>query len=372
MKEVVTFGQVSGGRENNFDFLRFFFAAMVIFAHSYAFLYTGLMQNDPLVRFSNGQVGLGDLAVNSFFLISGFLITRSWIYSNGLKSFAIKRALRLMPALVAALLFCMFVVGPLATTLPLGTYLRSADTYRYFGFMLHSSLHVYDKLPGVFVHNSYALRVNGSLWTIRQEIVCYAFVALAGLAGAYRRPALLLAFVAVPYLLDVRGAGVVGTGGIHDFFHLLTYFMAGMLVYLYRDRIVYARGLMLLSLALIVVSGIMGHLPLVLPVCSAYLLFYIAFNTGIPLQHFARHGDLSYGIYLYAFPIQQLLAAYFRNSLNALSLSLCALAICAALAAVSWRFVEQPFLKLKARPRTSDAETFAAAQERAINSQTAT
>ena len=365
---TTTFAQASEDRENNLDFLRFFFASMVIVAHSYSFLYNGMLIGyDPLVRFSNGQVGLGSLAVNSFFLISGFLITSSWLRSKGVWDYARKRILRILPGLIAVLFFCMLIVGPLATSLPLATYFRCPDTYRYLGFMLHPSLHVVDKLPGVFLHNPEPGRVNGSLWTIRQEVVCYAFIALMGVGGIYRRPALLLCLAVVPYMLTVRGVSAVGTGGIHDFFYLLTYFMLGMLLYLYRDRVLYSRGLLLSCVVLIAVSGTLGCLSLFLPVCLAYVLFYIAFNKRIRLQHFAKHGDLSYGVYLYAFPVQQLLVGHYRHSLNALTLTILSLTICSGLAALSWRYVEQPFLKLKSKPNLRKIEMEAVMQQSVVS-----
>ncbi len=351
MRKLVTFGQVSNGRENNFDFLRFFFASMVIVAHSYALLYNGTLDGyDPLVRFTYGQIGMGGLAVDGFFLISGFLITRSWMNSKAPGEYVRKRGLRILPALIVVILFSMFVVGPLATRLPISAYFHNSATYRYFGFMLNSSLGAVDRLPGVFLHNPLPERVNGPLWTIRQELVCYAVVAFLGLLGMYRRTLLVLALAAAAFYLDVRGGhGLLGSGGIHDFFHLVTYFFVGMLIYLYRYILPYTGKLVLAAVGIIIAATLIGRLPLVLPVCGAYVLFYVAFSNRIKLHKFANNGDFSYGMYLYAFPLQQLLVSRFQPLFNAYTLSVASLCVSMVAAVGSWHLVERPFLRRKVR-----------------------
>lgn len=346
------FSDFSEGRENNFDFLRFFFASLVIFAHSYAVLYNGSeLGYDPFVRYSRSQIGLGGMAVNGFFLISGFLITRSWIYSKGTADYARKRALRILPALVVVLLLTVFVLGPIATNDRSG-YFHNPATYRYLGFMLTTHLHATDQLPGVFQANPLPGRVNGSLWTIRCEAICYILVALLGLWGAYRRrvSVLVLALAAM-----VMVAFMNSLGEFADSFRVSTYFLVGMAFYLYRDRIPYDRKWLIGILSLVAVSLYFHFLSIVSTITGAYLLFYFAFNPKIPLHHFARHGDLSYGIYLYAFPIEQLLVAFYRHSLNIYSLTAATFALAAACAALSWRFIERPALMLKGSSKKAAA-----------------
>ena len=347
---MTKFGQVSEGRDNNFDFLRFFLATCVIFSHSFAVLYDGTwFAYDPLIHLSRGQAAFGGGAVDGFFLISGFLITKSWERSRGLGDYAKKRVLRIVPALVVVILLTVFVLGPIATALSLGSYFHSPRTYAYLGFMGTKNLHLTDRLPGVFEHNPLAFRVNGSLWTIRCEAICYVLVAILGLLQAYRRPVVVLiaAVATLPFLARHSGEA----GGLGDWtgsFHVLAFFLWGMTFYLFRGKIPYSPALFGVALALLVATDLLHVLPGFLPWAFGYVLFYVAFSARLRLHHFARRGDFSYGIYLYAFPVQQALAEFFRQSLNAYTLFLATFAVSGLLAVLSWHFIEKPFLKRKA------------------------
>lgn len=346
------FGQISEGRDNNFDFLRFFFAALVIFSHSFAMLYNGTWYAyDPLLHWTRGQAAFGGGAVDGFFLISGFLITKSWERSRGMGDYAQKRALRILPALAVVLVVTVFVLGPLATSLPLASYFHSPWTYTYFTFMGTRNLHLTDQLPGVFTHNPLLYRVNGSLWTIRCEALCYLMVAVLGLLHCYRRPALVLLASVAAVAVTALGARHLATmGDWADSFRVLIYFLWGMTFYLYRGVIPYSRALLLACLAGLVVSDLVGILPYTLPLLGAYGLFYTAFSPGLRLQGFARRGDFSYGLYLYAFPIQQLLVSHFRPVWNAETLTLAAFLLAGLCAVLSWHGVEKRWLRRKATP----------------------
>lgn len=344
------FGQLSAGRDNNFDFLRFFFASLVIFSHSFAMLYNGTLNAyDPLLRWTHGQEAFGGTAVDGFFLISGFLITKSWDRSRSITDFAQKRILRILPALVAVLLVTVFFIGPLATRLPLASYFQSHETYRYFTFMGTRSLHLTDRLPGVFTQNPLQYRVNGSLWTIRCEAICYMLVAVAGLLGCYRLPFLvLLASVGAIVLAALGARHLAVLGEWSDSFRVLVYFLWGMTFYLYQNRILCSRILLGTCLVGLLISGLVGILPYTMPVLGAYVLFFAAFSPELKLHGFARHGDFSYGLYLYAFPVQQLLVSYFRPLWNAGTLTLAAFLIAGMCAVLSWHGVEKRWLRRKA------------------------
>lgn len=344
-----TLGEVSLGRDNLFDFLRFFLAALVIFSHSFAMLYQGYQSYDPLLHWT-GQLAFGGWAVDGFFLISGFLITQSWERSKRPIDFAEKRVLRILPALVVVLLVTVFVIGPLATTLPLTTYFLSPRTYAYFGFMGTVNLHITDTLPGVFTHNPLGTRVNGSLWTIRCEAICYILVALLGLMQVYRRRVLvLLASVLAAVVMAVRWHHPL-LGGFTDSFRVTVFFLWGMTFYLYRDRIPHSRVLLGLTLAGLVLADLAGVLTYVLPPLGGYALFYVAFSPAFGMQRFAKHGDFSYGLYLYAFPVQQLLVTHFRPLWNAGTLTIAAFVVAGACAVGSWHLVEKKWLKQKRSP----------------------
>lgn len=349
---VRNFGQLSEGRDNNFDFLRFLFASLVIFSHSFAMLYNGsLSAYDPLLHWTRGQAAFGGMAVDGFFLISGFLITKSWERSRSIGDFVQKRVLRIMPALVVVLLATVFVLGPLATNLPLISYFHSPRTYAYLAFMGTRNLHLTDQLPGVFTHNPLPYRVNGSLWTIRCEGLCYIMVAVMGLLYCYRRPILVLtASVAAIGVMVAQAQHLNTLGDWADSFRVLVYFLWGMTFYLYRNAIVYSRALLAVSLVGLIVSDMVGILPYTLPLFGTYWLFYTAFSRGLRLQGFARHGDFSYGLYLYAFPVEQFLVARFRPLWNAGTLTLVTFLIAGFCAILSWHLVEKHWLRRKATP----------------------
>ena len=347
-----TFGQLDAGRDNNFDFLRFFFASLVIFSHSFAMLYDGTWYAyDPLLHLTRGQTAFGGGAVDGFFLISGFLITKSWERSRGIGDFVQKRVLRILPALVVVLLVTVFLLGPLATRLPLASYFQSHQTYRYFTFMGTVNLHLTDRLPGVFTHNPLSYRVNGSLWTIRLETICYILVAVLGLLRCYRRPVIvLLASVAAVAVTALHAGHPAAEGNWQGSIHVLIYFLWGMTFYLYRNTIPASWALLAACLAGLVASDLTNILPYTLPPLGAYVLFYIAYSPGLRLKSFAKHGDFSYGLYLYAFPIQQLLVSYFRPDLNAGTLALSAFVLAGGCAVLSWHGVEKRWLRRKATP----------------------
>lgn len=338
---IMTFGAFSEGRRNNFDFIRFFLAALVILGHSYDLM----LKPELLSSLTNGQLSSGGLAVSCFFLLSGFLITKSWMQTPNLGKLLGKRVRRILPGFAVALLFCVFVVGPLSGV-AIGDYFRSRHTYAFLGMALGAGV---TGLPGVFLNNPLAGNVNGSLWTIRIEFLCYLLVAALGVAGLARRRGVLTGLFALTLLLNaLRSGGHLGGHWpflIEGLVGLMPLFLAGAVFYSWRDRIPYhpavaATALTALALCCLAKTGMVFALP----TCGAYLLFYAGFSPRGRMQNFGRRGDLSYGVYLYAFPIQQLLIEYGQNRLSPPLLFLMALPLASALAALSWRFVEKPFL----------------------------
>jgi peptidoglycan/LPS O-acetylase OafA/YrhL len=341
-----TFGELSRGRANNFDFLRVCLAILVIYSHSYPL--TGAA-TDPFAWLSNNQVTLGGLAVFGFFTISGFLVAGSWERSRGLADYAKKRALRIYPGFVVAVLFCVFVVGPLGAA-DRSTYFHSGQTYRFFEALCLRPISV---LPGVFLNLPHSADVNGSLWTIRWEIVCYFLLALLGAVGGLRRRGWVLAVFAgvyfITHICDFSRVTTLYLGSLDNSPELLDFFLAGAAFYVWRDRIPHSRVLMLASL-LMVAATMWGGLRWTLPIFGVYALFYATFEPSTKLQNFAEraHGDLSYGLYLYAFPVQQLVVQY-THWINPLPVFLLAFAITLVLAAASWHFVEAPCLRFKSK-----------------------
>jgi peptidoglycan/LPS O-acetylase OafA/YrhL len=244
-----------------------------------------------------------------------------------------------------AVLFTVLLVGPLATGLPLLEYLSHRLT---FGYLSNIALVTQFHLPGVFEHNPFPDTVNGSLWTLPYEVIMYASLLLLGLLRLFGRAAVL----AVPLLLGLVHFYLAPKFGIQsDMLHktsrLGMFFYAGAALYLYRDMLRWdwriAAGLLLLSL----LSARSGAWFLVHVVTLPYLTIYLA-HLPIPrLSRFGKHGDFSYGIYIFSFPVQQLLMHWLAPDLALLPFMLASLALSLLLALLSWHFIEAPALRLK-------------------------
>jgi peptidoglycan/LPS O-acetylase OafA/YrhL len=298
--------------------------------------------------------------VAGFFILSEFLIAKSWVQSSSLREYLRRRVLRIYPGFLAASAFCALVVGPLAADRP-SDYWRDFSPSRF----TQKALTLKDvAMPPVFGTNP-GHHVNGSLWTIRYEFVCYLGVAALGLAGALRRPALVflvfLGCASLHLLWSYYGFPFPGERYVlidHQLRRCVFFasnFLAGMLFYLYRDQIAYSFSLFafsLLGLAAFVALPGLHCLPLAISVLGGYSFFYLGFLPVPRLQGFAQRGDLSYGTYLYAYPIQQLTVYYLGPGLHPLALFLIATPLALIFAAMSWTFVEKPFIRLKATKPT--------------------
>jgi peptidoglycan/LPS O-acetylase OafA/YrhL len=353
-------------RDNNFDVLRLFAAALVLWSHCYPL--TG--RAEPLDA-PTGASG-GEIGVVMFFAMSGFLIARSWSEDPDPGRYALKRALRLMPALAVAVAFTTFVVGPLFTTEPLGDYLTDPGTWFYF---VRASLLVTiaGHLPGVFVHNVYPVAVNGSLWTLPVEAGCYVMVAVLGLLGIVRRSGLLLAGAVVCLLavtplspLSQSVGGTVAGGHVPVVLQLLGTFLLGALCYALRARLRLSWPAVAALAVLWVLTWNSGWAMATTVLLFGYGTLVLAFRTPAGLRRFAAPGDVSYGVYVYAFPVQQSVSAIWGPGLRPGVMFAIAAPVTYLLALASWRVIERPALRLKRRgprPQRAPAPAQAAAAQ---------
>ena len=345
-----------GSRSNNFNALRLIAALMVLVSHCFALT----NHTEPLGSIS-GET-LGELGVSIFFAISGFLIARSWCDDPVIGRFLLKRALRLIPALVVAVLVTALVVGPLVTVLSPSGYFGSLDVYRYVA--QNSVLYtVNGRLPGVFVHNVYPDAVNGSLWTLPVEAIAYLGALALGMVGALRArfalpvlSYLVLLALSTPWLnvssIDVSGP-VGGHLGLVLFLGGL--FNGSLLLYVLRERVVLrwdiAIGLLIAWIATANTDWVHTVAMLALP----YLVLVLAYRTPDWVSVVTRPGDLSYGIYVYSFPAQQVAAYIWGPTLSPGAMLAVVAPPVYLLAFLSWHFVEAPALALKRRlTRTED------------------
>jgi len=340
-----------GRRNHTFDLLRILFATAVLLAHAPALL-DGNLSRELVHRFTHSPMTFGSVSVDGFFLLSGFLIVQSWQRDPHLLSFLQKRVLRIVPGYMVAAVLSTIAVGLLAPGVP--------HFFLHLGWRFVASLLLLDgpATPPVFPGFHYAA-VNGSMWTVPYEFHCYLLVALCGLCRILRRPVLWLA-IAVVLLTIITSATLQVlvtwprfyglTGEPDEVYRLTATFFIGGCFYLFRHRIKFRIPYALAAAAVLalVLRFSPSHLESALIVFGAYLLFYMAQRQTNALAWMDRVPDISYGIYLYGWPVEALWIWY-RHGSPWVAFFVSAL-LSFVLGWLSWHLVERPMLSLKRRP----------------------
>lgn len=335
---------------NNFGALRLFAAVGVLLGHSF------VVAGEAAPRWFGMEVHT--LAVHVFFIISGYLMAGSWTADPSLPRFWARRALRIMPALLVVVVLTVVVIGPAFTTLPLPDYARHGETRTYLWNM---ALAPYFALPGVFQDGRPFTAVNGSLWTLPVEVMMYALVPLLAAPARVVRFGVLP--IAVLGLLGMEALfAVLRTGQITP----VVYWTSIPFALRFGGDFVLASAIRLwglerflglqASLLLLVLLGVLPEGPvrgvlllLVLP----YLVLSFALARRPLLPGVGRRWDLSYGIYLWGGPMQQVTVSLAGAVLTPWALLGWSLAPSAVLAALSWWAVERPCLRLKPHHATT-------------------
>lgn len=325
----------AGGRDNNFNLIRMIAATGVLVSHAWP-IALGPAAVQPLQTLLQGTT-LGAVCVYVFFAISGFFITRSFDTRRAPVAFLTARARRLFPALAAVLLVTVLVAGLLLTTTPAPVFwLAGID---YFAKNLTLAFLRYD-LPGVFEANPYPSHINGSLWTLFYEVFCYMSIFAAGMAGLIARPR-WFGLAAIGFLAFYGAAQMTEVPGrLQRVAQLGLPFLIGASFWVWRDRI---------RLSIPILAGLVGVLAIVwtTPLFTPVLMLALAYGTFLlgyarlpGIGTYNRLGDYSYGIYVWAFPIQQCVAATGIVSPTAnILISMPFTFVCAIL---SWHFIEEP------------------------------
>ena len=344
-------------RSNNIDALRLLLAVLVVFSHGYP-LAMGDYRAEPLVRWSRGQITLGEVAVHWFFALSGYLITQSWERSRSPWSFLRKRVARIYPGYLVAVAVGVVLVAPLARGGSGGTTPAQLIQGITRGLMLGGI-----DSTGTFATNPFPGAVNGSLWTIPFEFSCYLLVAILGIAGLLRRRVMLASFgaglvVAAGFAVGGSAAaegrlGVVGKAGF-VWAWVLPCFLAGSLVYGYRERFTWRlHWAIVAALGMVAACRIPHGVALAMPTLGTYLLFYLAFTPRWSWPGASRYGDLSYGTYLYSYPIQQAIVQTWGPAIGPWGLFACALVPALGAGFLSWHLVERRWLERQHHRRAS-------------------
>jgi len=325
---------------NSFDFLRFFFAANILLSHLWE-----LSQNNNLLflkYFSNSST-----AVKGFFVISGFLVTKSYLTTPSLKHYFIKRAKRILPAYIFVVLFIVIVLA-FFSTIGVIEYFSNSVTYKYLAWNLIFLNFMNPCLPGIF-QNNLMCAVNGALWTIKVEEGFYIILPLIFYLFRKTKRIVLIAVllyvlsVLYWYVLDVIFQKPLLAKQLPGYMSL---FLVGILINLNFELFIkHKTKLLLLSLIiLIILNFICFKIDFFYPVAFGILIIGLAYSMPY-LNNFGKYGDFTYGIYIYHFPIIQLFRQYnLFERYNTIIMAFSVLTITFLLALFSWFFIEKRFL----------------------------
>lgn len=336
-------GDQFNNRSNSLNLLRLIFAVLVIISHSFPLSGWGV---DPQI----GGMNLGTFAVAGFFTISGYLITWSR-YNISIKSFLWRRVIRIFPGYWVVLLFTAFIASPLAGLVHGGWSFTEGLNYFVHGFpMFFGGI---DQIGSTLDGNPYSYGWNVNLWTLRYEMFFYIALGLTLLIGYIRKKKSLFLFAyCVATIVSIFSQNLQNVSSSTDEFLvkptlLLTFFLAGSVLFLYRETIPlnwwgFSASLIVLSATYFSLQGkALSALPM------AYLIFWIASKTPTIINKISSVNDFSYGMYLYSFPIQQVLAAFGVQGFGIITFIIASVLVPIPFAIFSWFLVEKPSQKLK-------------------------
>ena len=344
----MTIKEAAIDRKNNLNIIRLVASLMVLYMHSFA-ICLGVQDKDIMDVLTRHQAQSGGVAVYIFFIISGFLICRSYARSSSLWSYTKARFLRIWPLYFIVVTVYTFIIGALLTDYPFDVYFFSEikEYLQALGFISSRAM-----LPGVFQYH-YNHSMNGSIWTLMYEVLWYILV--VALAPLWKRfKASIVAIYAVMLFGYMMLSGT-GDSFLLNFFTLGMFFTAGMMFYLFSDRIKLSWKYALVCLGVLIACIFISDFKAAFALFGGYIIFFIAFQKKYIATWYDKVGDLSYGIYIMAFPVQQLVCeflghpaeVYLTTTMNPYLNMVVSLCIVAPLAWLSWHFIEQPCLNLK-------------------------
>ncbi|MDN4548018.1 acyltransferase [Pseudomonas sp. C32] len=351
---------------NNIDLIRILAAILVLIAHSWPL--TG-SEVDPVASVTGGLIGGGSLAVCVFFVLSGLLVTKSAL-ERSTEDYVISRILRIVPALLLVSLFDVIIIGGFFTNLGFREYITNPTTMEHLlNFMVFP---IQYNLPGVFEGGTYP-HVNGSLWTLPIECALYIFLPILVMLRLLTRRTAALALLALISIfiysslyLNIsdasRGPFIFKAVQTWSILHYGLFFFIGSFSYIYRKEIPLSGALaIIMIIALYGAKGTSSQTP-VLYLSLSYITIFLA--IGIPqIFSLKKIGDLSYGTYIFAWPVQKAVITAFALT-NPVAVAVFALPLTLVLAYGSWRFVERPMLNLKRKfvLRSTKESTFVSNQ----------
>ncbi len=304
-------------KDNAFDFLRLFFALMVVYGHSWTY---GFGRGSEAFKIHDmyGELAFGGLAVYGFFVISGFLITASILRSNDLREFFTKRFIRIMPGFWTCLFVLTTLIAPILYFINHGQLLEyfskyGVEAYQYF--WNNSTLEIKNTSIGDILAKSKVNKLDDPFWSLIFEVRAYILLAIFWAIGVFKNKFLIFipaAFFWFAYY------GVTFVDGYRDWFSiwvgdwkiacLFSYFFVASAFYVWKDKVAMDWKVFILSISTTIYFIDIDKFALVAPFTLTYCILYIA--TVLPLRNISKNiGDLSYGVYIYSAPIQIILTS---------------------------------------------------------------
>lgn len=329
---------------NNFDLIRLVSALMVLITHCYELI--GKLNNEPLYQMSGGILRFSTIGLYCFYFISGYLVSQSLFKTKTIQGFLWKRFLRIYPALIAIVFISVFIVGPIFTAKSVLDYLIDGNTYKYL--LTASGVIIKYFLPGVFndsIHYDHG--INGSLWSIALEIKLYICLVLFSLVNnkmgfAGRLMPLVLSFI-VCFFIHFN---LINLKNYFDDLHcrLVLIFWIGNFCTVYYKQIRMEWYLVLvLGFIYILSFFILSDFRFVIePIFFGYSTLCISYKIKMQLLKM----DISYGIYIYAFIVTQIIIQLYHFS-NPLTLILAVVVVVVPISCLSWVFIEKTALGYK-------------------------
>ena len=313
----------------------------------------------PLAGFSTGGYPslLGYISLNVFFILSGFLVTKSLLCPQNINSYVRARVLRIFPALFLAIIYSTFVLGPLFSNLPASEFLANLNVYEYaFKNFILFLPNIPQQLPGVFLDSKYLPIVNAPLWSLPYEAWCYTLLAFIAVALKARRNAsyfyiaagvLFMVFYFVFVVNYSTGTGAFAIIFNKEAYRLSSMFLLGVLFYGLRHKIVISHQT---AIGIVFIIGLSSfYRPAFVAITYAslgYLLLYFAYAFSGRIRVFNRVGDYSYGIYIFGYPTQQAIEQLIPD-LSLFQFFIISFSVTLTLAIASWHLVEKKALKFK-------------------------
>jgi len=348
-------------RNNSIGFLRLLFATLVIFSHGFGLGGFG-GGREPIVALSHNVWSFGSLAVCGFFFLSGFLVTRSYEGLASLPRFLWHRIVRIFPGYWCCLLVSVFLLAPALYVVAHGTlagYWSAAPPGSPPAYLTENySLEVHQfQIADIFATNPYPTAFNGSIWTLGNEFRAYLAVALLGVLGLLtsRRTIVLAALIVLwtgsvfeSFTTSFLAQHHLILGifeGSYAFEEMFVYFFAGAAAYLYREYIPIRSSFFAIAWVATFAILPLPWFRVLMPLALGYATIWLM--CRLPFRSVDRHFDFSYGIYIYAFPVQQMLWLLHADRLGLGGYMVLSLLATVPFAAASWFLIEAPAMRLK-------------------------